>query len=106
MLVVKLPETEEEFIDDKLTDIELKFLTGTYDAPTSMYFITNYWLIFLTFFILKKSQVNTLRCLGIPQLSSSNTLARMQADGQRKMRRNSLLGIVATRRRNPTMPTA
>ena len=41
MLVVKLPETGEEFIDDNLTDIELMLLTGTYNASTSMYFITN-----------------------------------------------------------------
>ena len=90
MLVVKLPETGEEFIDDKLTDIELKLLTGTYNTSTSMYFITNCWLISLTFFILKISQVSRLRYLGIPQLSSSSSLARMQADGQRKARRNFL----------------
>jgi hypothetical protein len=41
MLVVKLPETGEEFIDDKLTDIELRLLSGTYSASTSMYFIMN-----------------------------------------------------------------
>ena len=41
MLVVKLPETGEEFIDDNLTEIELKLLTGTYNASTSMYFIIN-----------------------------------------------------------------
>lgn len=90
MLVVKLPETGEEFIDDILTDIELKLLIGTYNALTSMYFITICWLTFLTFFILKISQVNRLRCLGIPQSSSSSTLPRMQADGQRRMRRPSL----------------
>jgi hypothetical protein len=49
MLVVKVPETGEEFVDDKLTDIELKLLTGTYKASTSMYFTTNCWLIFLNF---------------------------------------------------------
>jgi hypothetical protein len=49
MHVVKVPETGEEFVDDKLTDIELKLLTGTYKASTSMYFTTNCWLIFLTF---------------------------------------------------------
>ncbi|KAF8814312.1 hypothetical protein BYT27DRAFT_7219882 [Phlegmacium glaucopus] len=37
MLVVKLPETGEEFIDDKLTDTELKLLSGTYDASTSQH---------------------------------------------------------------------
>lgn len=40
MLVVDLPETGEEYIDDKLTDIELQSLTGTYNASTSKYFIT------------------------------------------------------------------
>ena len=39
MLVVNLPETGEEFIDDKLTEIELKLLTGTYMTSTSVYFI-------------------------------------------------------------------
>jgi hypothetical protein len=106
MLVVKLPETGEEFIDDNFTDIELKSLTGTYNASTSMYFITNCWLNFLTFFISKISQVNTLRCLGIPQSSSSRSLARMQADGQRQTRWNSPLGVVATCKINSTMPTA
>jgi hypothetical protein len=38
MLVVKVPETGEEFIDDNLTDIELKLLTGTYNASTGMHF--------------------------------------------------------------------
>lgn len=66
MFVVTLPEIEEEFNDDKLTDIELKFLAGTYNTSTSMYFITNCWLIFQTFFISKISQVNMLCCLGIP----------------------------------------
>jgi hypothetical protein len=103
MLVVKLPENGEEFIDDNLTDIELKFLTGTYNASTSMYFISNCSLIFLTFIISKISQVNTLRCLGIPQSSSSSSLARMRAGGQRKMRRTSLLGVVTSWKRNPTM---
>ena len=45
MLVFKLPETGEEFIDDNLTDVELKLLTGTYNASTSMYFVTNCWFI-------------------------------------------------------------
>ena len=45
MLLVKLPETGEEFIDDKLTDIELKLLAGTYDTLTSMYLLIS-WLIF------------------------------------------------------------
>ncbi|KAF8805256.1 hypothetical protein BYT27DRAFT_7297597 [Phlegmacium glaucopus] len=35
MLVVKLLETGEEFIDDKLTDIELNLLCGMYSASTS-----------------------------------------------------------------------
>jgi hypothetical protein len=51
MLVVNIPETGEEFIDDKLTDVELKLLTGMYNATTSVYFITNCWLTFLIFFI-------------------------------------------------------
>lgn len=42
MLVVKLPETQEEFIDDKLTDTELKLLAGTYNTSTSMYFIATF----------------------------------------------------------------
>jgi hypothetical protein len=46
MLVVKVPETGEEFIDDNLRDIELKLLSGTYNTSTSMHFITNCWLIF------------------------------------------------------------
>jgi hypothetical protein len=37
ILVVKLPETGEEFIDDKLTDIELKLLSGLYNTLTGMY---------------------------------------------------------------------
>ena len=41
MLVVKLPENREEYINDNLTDVELKFLSGTYHASTGMYFITN-----------------------------------------------------------------
>ena len=41
MLVVKLPETGEELVDDKLKDIELKLLIGTYKASTSMYFSIN-----------------------------------------------------------------
>ena len=45
MLVVRLPETGEEFIDDILTDVELKFLAGTYNASTSTYSITNCWFI-------------------------------------------------------------
>ena len=73
--MVKIPETGEEFIDDKLTDIELKLLTGMYIASTSMYFITNWSLTFLIFFILKISKVNRLRCHGIPQLSSMRSLA-------------------------------
>jgi len=83
MLVVKLPETGEEFIDDKLTDIELKLLSGMYTSQTSMYFIANCWFIFLTCFVSKLSQVNRLRCLGIPQSSSLSTLAGTQEDGQR-----------------------
>ncbi|KAF8808226.1 hypothetical protein BYT27DRAFT_7210975 [Phlegmacium glaucopus] len=35
MLVVKLLETGEEFIDDKLTDIELNLLCGMYSTSTS-----------------------------------------------------------------------
>jgi hypothetical protein len=89
MLVVNIPETEEEFIDDKLTDMELKLLSGMYNALTSMYFITNCWLTFLTFFILKISKVNRLRCHGIPRSSSSRGLPGMQADGRRRKRRNS-----------------
>ena len=46
MLVVKSPETGEEFIDDSLRDIELKLLSGTYNASTSMHFITICLLIF------------------------------------------------------------
>jgi hypothetical protein len=40
MLVVKSLETGEEFIDDKLTDIELKLICGQYIVETSMYFTT------------------------------------------------------------------
>ena len=40
MLVVNFPETGEEFIDDKLTEIELKLLTGMYKTSTSVYSIT------------------------------------------------------------------
>jgi hypothetical protein len=40
MLVVKSSETGEEFIDDKLTDIELRLLCGQYTVQTSMYFTT------------------------------------------------------------------
>ncbi|KAF8809175.1 hypothetical protein BYT27DRAFT_7255051 [Phlegmacium glaucopus] len=36
MLVVKLPETGEEFIDDKLTDTELGLLSGMYNASTNI----------------------------------------------------------------------
>ena len=43
---IVLPETREEYIDDNLTDVELKFLSGTYHASTGMYFITNCWLNF------------------------------------------------------------
>ena len=38
MLVVKLAETGEEFIDDMLTDIELKLLSGIYKCLTGMHF--------------------------------------------------------------------
>ena len=40
MLIVKVPETGEEFIDDKLTDVELRFICGQYVIPTHMYFIS------------------------------------------------------------------
>ena len=40
MLIVKVPETGEEFIDDKLTDVELRFICGQYVIPTRMYFIS------------------------------------------------------------------
>jgi len=43
MLVVTLPETGEEYIDDNLTAIELKFLSGTYEASTSMLLISNFF---------------------------------------------------------------
>jgi hypothetical protein len=89
MLVVNLPETGEEFIDDKLTEIELKLLTGMYKTSTSRCFITNNWLTSLTFFILKISKVNRLCCHGIPQSSNLSSLAGMQADGQRRKRRIS-----------------
>jgi hypothetical protein len=46
MLVVNVPETGEEFVDDNLRDIELKLLSGTYNASTSMHFITNRRLTF------------------------------------------------------------
>ncbi|KAF8808095.1 hypothetical protein BYT27DRAFT_7211688 [Phlegmacium glaucopus] len=36
MLVVKLPETGEEVINDKLTDTELKLLSGTYNTSTNI----------------------------------------------------------------------
>ena len=39
MLVVDLPETGEEYIDDSLTDIELQCLTGTYSTLTGRYLI-------------------------------------------------------------------
>jgi hypothetical protein len=40
MLIVKVPETGEEFIDDKLTDVELRFICGQYVTSTSMSFIS------------------------------------------------------------------
>ena len=36
MLVVRLPETGEEFVDDKLTDIELNLISGQYIVSTGM----------------------------------------------------------------------
>src|SRR5271168_1246968 len=43
MLVVRLPETGEEFVDDKLTDIELNLISGQYIVSTSMYVIGGFF---------------------------------------------------------------
>jgi hypothetical protein len=43
MLVVRLPETGEEFVDDKLTDIELNLISGQYVVSTSMYVIGGFF---------------------------------------------------------------
>ena len=37
MLLVRLPETGEEFIHDKLTDIELNLISGLYIVSMHMY---------------------------------------------------------------------
>ena len=46
MLVVRSLETGEEFINDKLTDIELRLICGQYTVWTSMYFTTGNCQIF------------------------------------------------------------
>src|SRR5271168_5550442 len=43
MLIVRLPETGEEFVDDKLTDIELNLISGQYIVSTSMYVIGGFF---------------------------------------------------------------
>jgi hypothetical protein len=37
MLVVKIPETGEEFIDDQLTNMEMKILSGLYEMTTGKF---------------------------------------------------------------------
>lgn len=51
MLVVKIPETSEEFIDDKLTDMELKCLSGLYHTLTGNFILLFIRLYYINFII-------------------------------------------------------
>ena len=47
MLIVRLPETGEEFVDNKLTDIELNLISGQYVVSTHMYVIGGFFLLII-----------------------------------------------------------